>query len=79
MDNQIENRFKKLEDKVQNFKPKFPFMALLTLMFVGAKLLGYIDWSWWWVFSPLWIEAAVVLTLMTLFGIGTYVFYRLFK
>ena len=79
MDNQIENRFKKLEDKVQNFKPKFPFMAVLTLMFVGAKLLGYIDWSWWWVFSPLWIEAAFVLTLMTLFGIGTYVFYRLFK
>lgn len=79
MDKQIENKFKALEDKVNNFKPKFPFMAILTLLFVAAKLFDFIDWSWWWVFSPLWIEAAVVLVLITLFGIGTYVFYRLFK
>lgn len=79
MDNQIENRFKKLEDKVQNFKPKFPFMAVLTLMFVGAKLLGYIDWSWWWVFSPLWIEAAFVIVLLVVFAIGYWIFYKLFE
>lgn len=24
------------------------------LLFVGLKLAGLIDWSWWWVFSPLW-------------------------
>lgn len=24
----------------------------LTLLFVAAKLLGYIDWSWWLVLLP---------------------------
>ena len=29
------------------------FFGLLTLLFIGLKLTGYIDWSWWWVLSPL--------------------------
>ena len=36
------------------------FSGLLTILFVALKLTGYIDWSWWWVTSPLWIGAAVV-------------------
>ena len=32
------------------------FSGLLTIAFVVLKLLGYIDWSWWWVLSPLWIS-----------------------
>lgn len=28
------------------------FLGLLTILFVGLKLTGYIDWSWFWVFSP---------------------------
>jgi len=31
------------------------FMVLLTTLFVGLKLTGNIDWSWWWVLSPLWV------------------------
>lgn len=31
------------------------FISLLTILFVGLKLAGYINWSWWWVLSPLWI------------------------
>ena len=30
------------------------FFGLLTILFVGLKLTGYIDWSWWWVTSPFW-------------------------
>lgn len=30
------------------------FASLLTLLFVGLKLTHYIDWSWWWVLSPIW-------------------------
>jgi len=29
----------------------------LTIVFVILKLTNNIDWSWWWVFSPLWISA----------------------
>lgn len=32
----------------------------LTVLFVGLKLTNYIDWSWWWVLSPLWIPLAIV-------------------
>lgn len=28
-------------------------LYLLFLLFLGLKLSGSIDWSWWWVFSPL--------------------------
>lgn len=37
------------------------FFGLLTILFIGLKLIGYIAWSWWWVLSPLWIPAAVAL------------------
>lgn len=36
-----------------------PAVTLLTLLFVGLKLTGHIDWSWWWVLSPIWIVVAV--------------------
>ncbi len=35
--------------------------GLLTALFVGLKLTNNIDWSWWWVVSPLWIGAAIAL------------------
>lgn len=28
------------------------FLGLLTLLFIGLKLTGYISWSWFWVLSP---------------------------
>ena len=45
--------------------------TLLTVLFVGLKLTNYIDWSWWWVLSPLWIPVAIV-TLGLLFFLILY-------
>lgn len=39
------------------------FIGLLTILFIGLKLTGYIAWSWWWVLSPLWIAWAIVLAI----------------
>lgn len=33
--------------------------TLLTVLFVGLKLTNHIDWSWWWVLSPLWISLGI--------------------
>ena len=33
---------------------------LLTVLFVGLKLTGHIQWDWLWVVSPIWIYAGVV-------------------
>lgn len=38
--------------------------GLLTVLFVALKLTGVIDWSWWWVLSPLWIGAALVALIL---------------
>lgn len=39
----------------------FPFLGILTLIFITLKLTGHIAWSWWWVLSPLWIPLAIIL------------------
>jgi hypothetical protein len=31
------------------------FIPLLSALFIGLKLSDIIDWSWWWVLSPIWI------------------------
>lgn len=40
------------------------FVGLLTIVFITLKLTKVIDWSWWWVLSPLWITAAIVLLFL---------------
>lgn len=46
------------------------FAGLLTILFIALKLTNVINWSWVWVLSPLWISAAITLTvLIILFGI----------
>lgn len=40
------------------------FVGLLTILFVGLKLTGYITWSWWWVLSPLWISVCLFLLIL---------------
>lgn len=38
--------------------------VLLTVLFAGLKLCGVIDWSWWWVFGPVWIPLAITLAII---------------
>ena len=33
------------------------FTTLLTVLFIGLKLTGSIDWSWWLVLSPMLVMA----------------------
>ena len=30
------------------------------IVFVVLKFVGVIDWSWWWIFSPLWIAGIII-------------------
>lgn len=40
------------------------FAGLLTLLFIGLKLAGVIDWPWLWVLSPAWISTIVVAVII---------------
>jgi len=36
------------------------FFGLLTIVFITLKLIGVIEWSWVWVFSPIWVPFILV-------------------
>lgn len=36
---------------------------MLTVAFVILKLCNVIDWSWWWVVSPIWIYFGIVIII----------------
>jgi len=42
---------------------------VLFLIFLVLKLTGHIDWSWWWVTSPLWIGIVLVVVILILIEI----------
>ncbi|MFC1957012.1 hypothetical protein ACFLVY_01785 [Chloroflexota bacterium] len=44
----------------------------LTIIFVVLRLVGVIDWSWLWIFSPLWIGAAIMGIIFAVAGAGSF-------
>ena len=38
--------------------------AVLFIVFLILKLTNTIDWSWWWVTSPLWIPAGFLIVIL---------------
>ena len=47
--------------------------GLLGILFVALKLLGFIDWSWFWVILPFFMPTIVLLSVfivyMSTFGL----------
>jgi hypothetical protein len=37
---------------------------ILFLIFMVLKLTGHIDWSWWWVTSPIWIPLVMAILIL---------------
>ncbi len=36
------------------------FNGLLLIVFIVLKLSNIINWSWWWVLSPIWISMTLL-------------------
>lgn len=45
-------------------------VGTLTAVFTVLKVLGYINWSWLWVLSPLWIDFGLMIVLFFVMIIG---------
>ena len=43
--------------------------TILAVIFMVLKLTGNIDWSWVWVFAPIWVPLALVLVILAICGI----------
>lgn len=39
-------------------------LGLLGVAFVVLKLMGYINWSWWWVTAPFWGGFVLTIVIM---------------
>ena len=35
--------------------------GVLFVVFLVLKLTHVIDWSWWWVFAPIWLPVVILL------------------
>lgn len=46
-------------EKKNNAEHGATFLELLFLLFLGLKLGHVIEWSWWWIFSPIWIPLVI--------------------
>jgi hypothetical protein len=45
------------------------FTGALTILFIGLKLCNVIQWSWWWVLSPIWISISIGLVILSMLAI----------
>lgn len=52
------------DEKTKVSKSGIGFSGLLTIAFIVLKLCHVIDWSWWWVLSPLWISVGLTIILL---------------
>lgn len=46
------------------------YIGTLTMIFVVLKLTNLINWSWWWVLSPLWMT--IILCVIGAIFVGIY-------
>ena len=62
-----------VENNAKRTVISWPLTSILTIVFVVLKLTSVIDWSWWWVLSPLWISALFVVAVFILIFIIAFI------
>ena len=74
------------EKKVEVSYHGIGFPGLLTILFIGLKLTGHIDWDWIWVLSPIWLPftiffGSILFSILIILAVGTIVasFYFIFS
>lgn len=44
--------------------------GVLLIIFIVLKIVGVINWSWWWVLCPLWIPIVLVVGVVLVGLVG---------
>ena len=52
------------------------FGGILFIVFLILKLTNVIDWSWWWVTSPLWIPIAIAIVIFIFIILFKFIIHR---
>ena len=59
-----------MSDKVETSSGGIGFCGLLTIVFIVLKLVGVINWSWFWVLSPMIFSISLtILILLIVFAL----------
>jgi hypothetical protein len=54
---------------MENNSGNLSLSLIIFVVFLTLKLSGIIDWSWWWITSPLWLPFALVLVVIGIISI----------
>jgi len=52
-----------MEQKTSSTRGGIGFVGLLTIVFIVLKLVGVINWSWFWVLSPIIFSAVFIVVV----------------
>lgn len=52
-----------------NTTSSISFSGLLFITFLVLKLTKVIDWSWWWIFAPLWLPVSILILFLIIWGL----------
>lgn len=59
-----------MSENVVVVKRGMGFFGTLTLLLVFLKALGLVNFSWWWVFAPIWLPPAFLIFILISIGIS---------
>lgn len=62
-----------MADKVVHQSSGIGVFGLLGVAFVVLKLLGIINWSWWWVLAPFWGPFVIAIVILLFLLVLTWV------
>ena len=51
-------------------------LGILTIVFFVLKIFGILDWSWAWVFAPIWIFGGAALVMIVALIIISFIIMR---
>lgn len=55
-----------MSETTYNLSGGIGFVGVLTIVLITLKLLDKINWSWWWVLSPIWISISLGLIVIVI-------------
>lgn len=67
-----------MNEKSSSSNSGIGFFGFLTIVFITLKLLGKIDWSWWWILLPAYGPIALIIIFFGLcfFGLAIFKVYK---
>jgi len=60
------------KEGIQRRATTIGFVEALTLVFITLKLTNVIEWSWWWVLSPMITIWSLMALLLAVWGLLIY-------